>query len=241
MFCVQIIDFLTEPQYSLDLTGDGNQISRNSNCDFGGDIIKVFIKRPDNFSNLIPSVQLLVFPYIPNQLTRNEPQYFDNITLVESFNETGIIEFSISVIPEYSYKISGAYHSPVGSLHISRNITLKGEIERMMSKVGCYIRNNFFFQKDNATSNNASFVTSEIACAESCHKSPSCNFGWRYQLATKLCIFMQNVNITDLKPEMPVSKNSRTLGWASGLKACSEPGKMWCSICIYTNTMTISS
>ena len=225
-FCVQIKDLLTEPQYILDLTSDGNHFSRNSNCDFGGDNIKVSIKKPNQFSNLIPSVQLFFFPYIPNQLTRNEQQYFEKITLVESFNETGIIDFSIPVIPEYSYKISGAYQSPYGSLHMSRNITLKGEIERMMTKVGCYIRNNFYFQNDTASAINANFVKSEIACAESCHKSPTCQFGWRYQLATKLCIFMQNVNITNLKPEMPVLKNARTLGWASGLKACSEPGKV---------------
>ena len=203
--------------------GDGNHLSRNSNCDFGGDNIKVFIKRPDTFSDLIPNVKFIFFPYIPNQQTRNEPLSLENITLIKSFNETGFIDFSISVIPEYSYKVSGAYHSPVGNLHQSRNITLQGETERMINKMGCYIRNNFYFLKDNAT--DAFFVESEIDCAESCHKDPECTFGWRYQLASKLCVFMQNVNITNLNPEMPVLKNARTLGWASGLKACSEPGK----------------
>ena len=207
--------------------GDGNLLSRNSSCDFGGDTIKVSIKRPGHFSDLITSVQLIFFPYIPNQLTRNEPLYFENITLVKSFNETGFVDFSISVIPEYSYKVSGAYHSPVGSLHQSRNITLQGETERMMNKIGCYIRNDFYFIKDNATADNAFFdKKSEIHCAESCHKAPECTFGWRYQLASKLCIFMHNVIISDLKPEMPVLKNARMLGLASGLKACSEPGNV---------------
>lgn len=93
----------------------------------------------------------------------------------------------------------------------------------MINKMGCYIRNDFYFLKDKATADNIFNKSSEIDCAESCHKDPKCTFGWRYQLASKLCIFMQNVNITDLKPEMPVLKDARTLGWASGLKACSEP------------------
>ena len=100
----------------------------------------------------------------------------------------------------------------------------QGEFGRMMKKSGCYIRNDFYFQND--TAKNGIFLKSAIECANKCHDS-DCEFGWRYQLATKKCVFMQNVTLSKLKPDMEFSTNYQTIGWASGYKSCSQPGKIF--------------
>ena len=91
----------------------------------------------------------------------------------------------MDAIPEYSYNLSISYNCQFGSLPGSKNITSKGEIERMINKVGCYARNDFYFMNDTGT--RRTFVGSAIECAELCHKDHLCQLGWRYQISTKKC------------------------------------------------------
>ena len=85
------------------------------------------------------------------------------------------------------------------------------------------LRNNFYFLNDAQKSGN--YVQSITQCAELCSDSRQCLSGWRYQLASKLCIFMKNVtNITSLNQDMASFRNDQTWGWASGLKSCFNSG-----------------
>ena len=140
-FNFQVLDLLTENQFILDLYSSDNLVSRNWNsCFGGGDEINIQIKKPSKFSKYITSVRLNIYPYVPNQLAGNQNQNFENITLVKNFEDEDLVKFSIKVVPEYSYNISALYELPMGILEPSQNISLKGEIEKMMTKIGCYIR-----------------------------------------------------------------------------------------------------
>ena len=94
----------------------------------------------------------------------------------------------------------------------------------MINKVGCYACNDFYFMNDTGTQRR--FVSSAIECAELCHTSSSCQLGWRYQISTKKCYFIENVTISVLKPDMDTIKRDDTKGWISGLKSCSTSGKL---------------
>ena len=159
----------------------------------------------------------------PKQL-KDEAQIFNNITLKKMFNKEKELLVNLDVIPEYSYNISISYYCEFGSLPWSKNITSEGEIERMINKVGCYARNDFYFMND--TGKQRTFVGSAIECAELCHKDSSCQLGWRYQISTKKCYFIENVTISVLKPDMDTIKRDDTAGWISGLKSCSTTDKI---------------
>ena len=95
-----------------------------------------------------------------------------------------------------------------------------GEFELMMSKVGCYIRNNFYFK--NSTKNaNHDIQTTSVDCALSCFNDEECLDGWSYQIATKKCYYLTQANMTILQPSFQVPEEDKAIGWATGLKSCS--------------------
>merc|ERR550517_273376 len=50
-----------------------------------------------------------------------------------------------------------------------------------------------------------------------------CSEGWSYQIATKRCYFLNQVNVTILQPNSHLMEKDMTIGWATGLRSCSEP------------------
>ena len=68
--------------------------------------------------------------------------------------------------------------------------------------------------------------TSAITCATACYKNELCTQGWSYQQATARCLFIAadiaTEHIDKLQPTGHIMENERTVGWATGLKACWE-------------------
>ena len=68
--------------------------------------------------------------------------------------------------------------------------------------------------------------TSAISCATACYKNELCTQGWSYQQATGRCRFIAaDIGIEDmdkLQPTGIIMDGDRTVGWATGLKACWE-------------------
>ena len=207
----------------IDFKQSGNNLFRNLNCTFGGDKIKIQIKNP-RIAHIV-GIKIHIYPYVPKQLNE-EAQVFKNTTLTEDFMDQPEIIIKLDVIPEYSYNLSVSFNCQFGSLPGSKNITSKGEIERMINKVGCYARNDFYFMNDTGTQR--TFVGSSIECAQLCHTNSSCQLGWRYQISTKKCYFIENVTISVLKPDMDTIKRDDTKGWISGLKSCFTSGRETC-------------
>ena len=221
---------MTEEKYILNLRGNGNDVSRNSNCSFktGGDKITFFITNPYDEDNFIDGVEILLVPYVPNQFL-GESKVFEKIKIQEDFrnhkNSSGI-QITIPVEPEYSYQIFGSYTTRFGRLTPSESISIEGEFEDMMMKVGCYIRNDFVFSKQTENSV-VNTVQSSIDCALSCYNEPTCTSGWSYQIATKRCFFYakdQEFNDQKLQPSTHLLYSEYTIGWATGLKSCSAAG-----------------
>ena len=71
--------------------------------------------------------------------------------------------------------------------------------------------------------------TSAITCATACYKNEICTQGWSYQQATARCLFIAadiaTVHIDKLQPTGHIMDTERTVGWATGLKACTETGQ----------------
>ena len=224
---------LTEDKYILDMKENENYISRNSDCNRGGDNITIKISNPKDEFNFISGVDIIITPYIPNQIL-GKPKILTEIKLEEDFenyNEREGIKISIPVVPEYSYKISGAYKTRFGRLTTSPEVVVPGEFENMMNKVGCYIRNDFVFQegKKEYTSKESSSeifnnTKSAITCAAACHDDAECVDGWSYQIATQKCYFYNHFNLDKLQPSTHIMDNEYSIGWATGLKSCDYPG-----------------
>ena len=92
-------------------TGD-NYVSRNSNCNFGGDNLTIFVTNPREESGFIIGIRITLIPHIPNQ-DLGKTQFFDKIELYELFDhvkERGI-KVTYPVVPEYSYKVSVAFNT----------------------------------------------------------------------------------------------------------------------------------
>ena len=99
-----------------------------------------------------------------------------------------------------------------------------------MKKVGCFIRNEYV--PDNVTSIEGVRQDSLISCAQSCFKNDTCGDGWSYQLSTHMCHFyaLGTLDIVKLQPNTHILDNELTIGWATGLKSCSEAGKKYSNI-----------
>ena len=68
-----------------------------------------------------------------------------------------------------------------------------------------------------------------IDCAKACRESSDCEDAWGYELATKRCYFYKDISreVQDmLQPSYQMQDNNKTVGWATGRKACSIPGKL---------------
>ena len=135
----------------------------------------------------------------------------------------GGIRVSIPVVPEYSYTISGSYFTKIGRLTSSPEIKIPGEFENMMSKVGCFVRNEYLPNGLKFGESIGKFNTT-ILCADSCYNNQSCEQGWSYQISTKKCYYNEELDIELLQPGSSIPQNDRKIGWATGLKSCSVPG-----------------
>ena len=221
----QLKNLLTEPAYILDLTANQNSQTRNSECAYGGERITIGIAKPGDPQKFITGVDISLTPYIPRQ-DLGENKYFDPIKLEEDFveSETGLT-LMVTVIPEYSYLIKGSFKTRFGSLTPSESISSSGEFERMMDKVGCNIKYDFYFQnKTPVAASPSDNLDSSIDCARECYKSADCVDGWSYQIATGKCLFYDDIPIETLQPTHKLHEYEYTIGWASGLKSCTEPG-----------------
>ena len=101
---------------------------------------------------------------------------------------------------------------------------------------GCYVKNDFFFKEKSGEptpymdSSSITWTdgapTSAITCATACYKNELCTQGWSYQQATGRCRFIAaDIGIEDmdkLQPTGIIMDGDRTVGWATGLKACWE-------------------
>ena len=220
---------LTEPKYILDLENNRNHISRNSDCFNGGKEMNIFITNPREPE--ITGLRLFLTPFVPNQNLGLDYE-FKNIVLEDDFkyfDDQHGIKLTASLIPEFSYKISGSFKTDFGFLSASDELILQGEFGNMMKKVGCYIRHNYVIK--NASSLFSGKVDSSIACAQSCFESENCTDGWKYQIGTKQCYFYQNLEdleyeeYKEFQPGKFLSDQDLTFGWTSGHKSCSVPGK----------------
>ena len=214
---------LTNQNHILDLDGLASHSMRNANCTFGGDKIVINIQRPENY--FISGVELEVQPYIPKQF-KNDSQLFKSFNVSKNFDEKDELLIELTVVPEYSYTIKGAFTCFFGSLDSSKVYQFEGEYERLLNKVGCYVKNDFYFVNDTVNENMTRFSKSSFDCSESCLQSSECTVGWSYQISSKQCIFMNNnVTISDLQADVDSGKTDNVIGWASGVKSCSQPGE----------------
>ena len=217
---------LTEPKYLLDLESEQNSISRNSACQTGGKKLEIFLTNPrDEF---IIGVDLTLTPYLPNQ-SFGKRQFLKQIRIQEDFEKFAALpgmNLTIPVIPEYSYLISASFRAEFGSLTPSMNTSIPGEFESLMKKVGCSVKNNFYF-KDKTKWEFENLTDSLIACASACFNNDSCIDAWSYEYATRKCFFYGKLSIIKLQPASSLLDVEQTLGWATGLKSCSEEGKIF--------------
>ena len=79
---------MTEEKYILNLRGNGNNVSRNSNCSIksGGDKISFYITKPWDEDNFIDGVEILLVPYVPNQFL-GDSKLFQKIKIQEDFRK----------------------------------------------------------------------------------------------------------------------------------------------------------
>ena len=223
-----MIKLLTSEEYHINFQKDGNKFERNSGCSDGGNEITVTIANPDK--DFVTGVKITLIPYIPDQEFGRD-QFFEPIEKEDTFDENDKTKPSISslsVNPEFSYLISAAYITKYGYLSPSDNVTSMGEFEKMMEKhVGCYIQNDFYFKDEPITT--SSIEDSSIRCATVCFKNENCTQGWSYQQATRRCLFIPDDISTEkidlLQPNSHIMETERTVGWATGLKACFETGR----------------
>ena len=151
------------------------------------------------------------------------------------------MNLKIPVVPEYSYLVSGSFKAEFGTLSPSENLTMPGEIERLMKNPGCHIKYDFKFTNyiESKNSNNQTIETimeyqtseagekmSSIDCAKACFSNSTCGEGWSYQIATKRCIFYENIDLDVMQPGHSVSEANQTLGWITGLKSCNRAGSI---------------
>ena len=104
------------------------------------------------------------------------------------------------------------------------------------STSGCYVKNDFFFKQKSGEPTpymDSSAITwtdgpptSAITCATACYKNEICTQGWSYQQATARCLFIAadigTEHIDKLQPTGHIMDTERTVGWVTGLKACTE-------------------
>ena len=85
----------------------------------------------------------------------------------------------------------------------------------MMKHVGCYIRNDFYFKKNQPVKVEDE-VESAIACATNCKKDQNCKEGWSFQQATGRCIYIgqdKNLNVDILQPGSHIQETNKTVGF----------------------------
>merc|ERR1719308_714512 len=235
---------LSEEKYKINLQKDGNAVTRNSNsdCTAAGSRITVTISNPNE--KYITGVKIFLFPHVPEQ-NIGQDQFFKTIEREESFDSQESISADFSVNPSYSYHVSVAFTTKYGHLTPSDNYTSVGEFQWMMdSHVGCFVLNDFYFKSDYEVVASPRKPSSAIQCAELCHYSDNCLEGWSYQQATGFCLFIKQAEqIEILQPESHILENNKTVGWATGLKACTVPDKdgQWTDWTKTTNKQCIKS
>ena len=147
---------LTDERYKLNFDKNGNTVTRNTKCLSGGNLITIFVTNPR--AEYVVGIELDIIPYIPQQnLGQNE--YFPAMKITEkfeNFKKQSGINITVSLKPELSYYVSGSFQTPFGRLMPSKNISISGEFESLMSDVGCTIKNNFFFENEDIS--NGGFV-----------------------------------------------------------------------------------
>ena len=154
----------------LDLEADPNYVTRNSNCNFGGDNLTIYVNNPRDTYKFITGIKITLIPNVPDQ-DLGKTQYFDRLEYYEDFDPVKKgVEVTYPVVPEYSYLVSVAFNTEYGSLTPSDNVTSKGEFERMMGEVGCYIRNDFYFKNSEEffANSHETFQNTSIDCANAC-------------------------------------------------------------------------
>ena len=214
---------------------------RSSDCINGGSHITISISNPEEDlsgeDKIITGVELVVKPYIPDQ-NQGKSQEFQEEHLHYEFDNfvKGGINVTVTVIPEYSYKIYGYFKADFGRLRPSEEVHLPGEFEHLMKQVGCFVRNEYRMDENKTALNETSdsirkmyhtLISSKslIDCATSCHLDVNCTEGWSYQIATKHCYYHDQVEIEKLQPGSTLPPHEHTIGWATGLKSCSSIGK----------------
>ena len=181
----------------MNLRENGNNITRNSSCIYGGDRITFFIsnqpkeEKEKNNLEFITGVNIELTPFIPKQIL-GKTRYFKKIQIEENFDDlmksdSKGVKITIPVVPEYSYSITGSYTTRFGKLAPSSQFIIEGEFENMMKKVGCYIRDDFVFPSRGDAVDEVRNISSSIECAKECHHNSTCKNGWSYQIATKDC------------------------------------------------------
>ena len=110
----------------------------------------------------------------------------------------------------------------------SKNVISRGEFERMMAKVGCYIRNDFYFEKSRSVTDSpdtTSRQNTSIDCAQACFNAGgTCRDGWSFEISTKSCFYLNQIDVSVLRPNYQLQWANMTLGWATGRKSCTLPG-----------------
>ena len=91
----------------------------------------------------------------------------------------------------------------------------------MEKNVGCYIKNDFKFS--DLPVHHAFTPTSAIRCAQHCFNSNSSE-GWSYEIATKRCIFYNEIDTEKLRPKVALSASNTSIGWITGFKSCNRSG-----------------
>ena len=208
-------------QHEFNFDGDENSVLRNSKCTFGGNSLKINISHPNE--EHIKAVEIIIIPYIPKQ-ELGLVIYNKNMTIKKHF-ENQMLSFEVEVYPEYSYLVSGIYVTDFGNLNSGRNFSSAGEVERLQEKVGCNIKNDFYFKNQHSHNKNFTLQSSLIDCAVACFANSSCLLGWSYQVSTKRCYFLSKGNMTKISLDEHIPETEKQVGWITGLKSCSVPGK----------------
>ena len=224
--------------YTLNFDSNGNSIKRNSNCNFGGSTISFQITSPTKISTEnvhVIGIKVSIIVFVPKQ-NNGKNEFYDTKVFKKVFDSNNLIQFDVKVQPEYSYLISGNFYTKFGNMKTGKNFSLSGEIERSIKKVGCYMKNDFFFKNLTGQNRYYEYTDSLIECSNLCHFRSDCILGWSYHIVTKKCYFLSKANLTKINPAIFITPEEKSAGWITGLKSCSVPSRV-----LYTNSNLIEN
>ena len=124
---------LTEDIFKINFLNGESNITRNSNCTFGGDVISIFVNNPREkvLSKDVTGVEFKIVPHVPGQDLGGDEVEQPEMTKIEKFEDFDLVDgiyLTIQVVPEYSYRITASYITEMGRLSPSDELNFPGDV-----------------------------------------------------------------------------------------------------------------